>query len=322
MVLYKCPRCGFQNNIKTKMKNHYHRKKPCEAILQDISIPECLELLKGDSLKIPEKSWFCKDCCMSFNYKQVYQKHLQSSKHKNKTKDINVCEFCNETFSSHQSKCRHMTCCKYKRDISMYIFESKCIVCKKSLDALSYIEQCKHIDNHNITDENIKILRKSLDEKDKTYTHQTINCDYNIGSIHNNVVIFGNEDFSYITKNDIQEALKTKNVIPRLCGLMRKNPHHPENRNIRVTDFSRGRTQIFTENGWEPAQPTDTINNMIMEASDILDNKSHSNVLNDLEMEKVDSITDNVHELDLAIDKGEDTPWGKQNRREIMLEFV
>ena len=54
MVLYRCPRCGFQNKIKTKMRNHYYRKKPCEPTLKDISIPECLDLLKGNSLKIPE----------------------------------------------------------------------------------------------------------------------------------------------------------------------------------------------------------------------------------------------------------------------------
>jgi len=139
-------------------------------------------------------------------------------------------------------------------------------------------------------------------------------------NITNNIVIFGNEDFSYINNIDIKEALQTKNVIPRLCKLMRRNPNHPENRNIRVTDLSRGRTQVFTESGWEPTQPIDTFNNMIMEASDILDNKSQQ--MNNLELQKVDQITDNVHELDMAIDKGGDTQWGKQNRREIMLEFV
>ena len=103
---------------------------------------------------------------------------------------------------------------------------------------------------------------------------------------------------------------------------MRNNKNHPEYRNIKVTDFARGKTRIFTESGWIPAQPVDTFNNMIMEASDILDNKMSQKECNMLQINKVNVITDNVHELDLAIDKGYDTQWGKDNRKSIMMEFV
>ena len=140
----------------------------------------------------------------------------------------------------------------------------------------------------------------------------------------NNIVIFGNEDFSYISKKDIQEALRTKNVLPRLCRLMRRNPYHPENRNIKVTDFSRGKTRIFGQYGWEPAQPIDTFNNMINEASGILDHKTYEEKQDyaQPDLEKVDEITDKVHELDMAQYQGRDTKWGQENRRAIMLEFV
>ena len=140
----------------------------------------------------------------------------------------------------------------------------------------------------------------------------------------NNIVIFGNEDFSYISKKDIQEALRTKNVLPRLCRLMRRNPSHPENRNIKVTDFSRGKTRIFGQFGWEPVQPIDTFNDMITEASGMLDNKTYEEKqnYNQPDLEKVDEITDKVHELDMAQWQGKDTKWGQENRRAIMLEFV
>ena len=54
MVLYRCPRCGFQNKIKTKMRNHYYRKKPCETSISIITIPECLDMLKEGFLRITE----------------------------------------------------------------------------------------------------------------------------------------------------------------------------------------------------------------------------------------------------------------------------
>ena len=280
------------------------------------------EFESQDEYEEHECVWFCTQCCLVFHYKHVFENHLRSKKHLNCVKKVSFeCEYCNKTFSSKQSKMRHYENCKYK---PQYIVNSKCIVCHMDVSSMNVDSQIKHVKSHNISKESLDILLNSKNEPTQNIynIHNPTNC--NIGNVTttNNIVIFGNEDFSYIDKKDIQEALKTKNALPRLCRLMRRNPNHPENRNIKVTDFSRGRTQIFTENGWEPAQPIDTFNNMIMEASDILDNTSQQSKMNALLLQKVDQITDNVHELDMAIDKGEDTQWGKQSRREIMLEFV
>ena len=38
--------------------------------------------------------------------------------------------------------------------------------------------------------------------------------------------------------------------------------------------------------------------------------------------EKVDHITDMVFELDQARDRGKDTAWARENRRNIMMEFA
>ena len=35
MVNYKCPRCGYENNIKTKYINHLRRKKLCKNVLSN-----------------------------------------------------------------------------------------------------------------------------------------------------------------------------------------------------------------------------------------------------------------------------------------------
>ena len=80
--------------------------------------------------------------------------------------------------------------------------------------------------------------------------------------------------------------------------------------------------QSLSENGWETAHPIDTFNNMIIEASDILNQDDKWGRDFESYYDKVDGITDNVHNMDLAKDKGVDTVWAKDNRRNIMLQFV
>ena len=67
MTEYICPRCGYGTKIKTHMRKHLKRKKPCNPVLKNISILECLDALNSNnykkviknpsfSLKIPQKS--------------------------------------------------------------------------------------------------------------------------------------------------------------------------------------------------------------------------------------------------------------------------
>ena len=40
MVNYKCFRCGYNNNDKTKMIKHLGRKRLCKPILNDVNIDD------------------------------------------------------------------------------------------------------------------------------------------------------------------------------------------------------------------------------------------------------------------------------------------
>ena len=228
--------------------------------------------------------WYCESCCIAFSSKRNYKNHMITSRHIKKINNVD------------ELKCDY--CAK--------VFASK-------QSKTNHMKKCKF--NANITN--------NITNNDNSVTNNLNNCNIT-NNITNNIVIYGNEDFSYIDKNAIQDALRTKNVLPRLCRLMRRNPNHPENRNIKVTDFSRGKTRIFTQHGWEPAQPIDTFNNMITEASEMLDNKTYEekNKYDDSDISKVGELTDKVHELDMAQWQGKDTRWGQENRRAIMLEFV
>ena len=51
MTEYICPRCGYGTKIKTHMRKHLKRKKPCNAVLKNISILECLDALNSNNYK-------------------------------------------------------------------------------------------------------------------------------------------------------------------------------------------------------------------------------------------------------------------------------
>lgn len=246
------------------------------------------EFIQKDDYNSHQCIWYCEYCCSTFTSKQNFKNHQTTSRHIKNVNNINdlQCSHCSKIFSSKQSRNVHILKCKLNK-----------------------------MQNANITN--------NITNNDNSVTNNLNNCSIT-NNITNNIVIYGNEDFSYIDKNAIQDALRTKNVLPRLCRLMRRNPNHPENRNIKVTDFSRGKTRIFTQRGWEPAQPIDTFNNMITEASEMLDNKTYEekNKYDDSDISKVGELTDKVHELDMAQWQGKDTRWGQENRRAIMLEFV
>ena len=50
MVLYTCPRCGYSNKIKTKMKNHLMRKNSCKIVNKMLSVRECYQQLFGEKM--------------------------------------------------------------------------------------------------------------------------------------------------------------------------------------------------------------------------------------------------------------------------------
>ena len=260
---------------------------------------------------------FCEFCCIAFNDKRAYNKHIKTKKHKRCLElggyhEKYECPKCKQTFTTKQNLNRHSEqCC-----LDKYISNDVCLICKKHISKINNLT--KHINYHKkaIGDENIDVILAKTKSCIINNNNNTINNNFNI-------VIYGNEDFSYIDQKALEDALQTRDVLPKLCKMMRNNPNRPENRNVKVTDFSRGKVKIYTEHGWEIAHPVDTFNNMIIEASDIIDTQTMSGTgPYEQYYDKVDTLTDNVHNMDIAKDKGTDTFWAKDNRRNIMLQFV
>jgi len=95
MPEYLCDRCGWKTMIKTQLRNHYLRKKPCKPLVETIEIND---LLYRD---FPELNPVINDIAS--------EKETKEKSHK--------CKFCDKLFKSYYSKWRHQTQrCESKND--------------------------------------------------------------------------------------------------------------------------------------------------------------------------------------------------------------
>jgi hypothetical protein len=306
MVLYRCPRCGFQNKIKTKMRNHYYRKKPCETSLSDISIPECLDLLKGNSLKIPENIpenipknpeislKTLKTLKTEENIPKNPENIPEKISQKPKTSDLNnnkflisfptrrktsrngkryKCSFCSKTFTRKDNLRVHIN--QYCKTIDKYDEYSD------DEDDISYEESIQ--DNSII--ENLKtqlLLERVNRERDQEIINdlrkQVGTLIEKVGDTYNtntyNIVInpFGKENTSYITKDYIKKIINEGpyDSIPKLLEYIHFNPKHKENHNIKITNKKQPYAQIYDGKNWLLKDKKQTIDHMSDKAYSLL----------------------------------------------------
>ena len=100
MVNYKCPRCGYENNIKTKYVKHLRRKKLCSDKLCDIDLySEYVKYNIIDQIKKYEKT----DPKMIQKMEQ--NGFIDPNKSKNKKY---TCKFCKKKYSTNSNLNKHL----------------------------------------------------------------------------------------------------------------------------------------------------------------------------------------------------------------------
>jgi hypothetical protein len=72
MTIHQCPRCHYDTDKKTDIRNHYNRKKPCQVLFEDVSLEDCLKQLNKP------KSRTCKYCEKVYCRKSYLEKHYES----------------------------------------------------------------------------------------------------------------------------------------------------------------------------------------------------------------------------------------------------
>ena len=225
MVDYKCLRCGFSSIHKNNFKKHLLRKKICKPILSCVSIMHICKVnnIILDTLNISgitDSHEILTNCKYNVNTKSIDCKYSIG-------KNI-ICEDCNTVFNSRQSK---------------YLHKKKYCKINKSRD---YNELKKNNDElQKNVDELKKLVEKILIDQTKKLNKITNNKNSNNNNTtnsHNKIIVnnFGSENLNYITNNVIKKMLdKPCQAIPLMIKEVHFNKNHPENHNIKITNYQR-----------------------------------------------------------------------------------
>lgn len=265
MPVYSCNRCGWETKIKTQLRNHLFRKKPCSPIVSALDYKSIIYGFYPEFIKDYDK-----------NQELIELKKLIENK---KVK----CEFCEEIFSCIQAKSRHTKSrCKIKKKLDE---DTKLLQQIKEKDEI--IKHQKELLEHN----KITNITNNTDNSTNTTNNTTINVQINA---------FGNENLSYISNSFLTSLLKIPySSIPKLLEKIHFNSEQPQNQNIKIINRKEKWALKYNGTDWEFVPKTSVINDMISNGVNILEShyeEGGKEELNDIKQERWEQFTENFHE--------------------------
>lgn len=247
MVLYTCPRCGFSNKIKTKIRSHFLRKNICQPKVANIEIKDIYKDVLGEE----------------------YPHHLSKPTNYYSNRLDTICRFCGKDFKKKYNLIRHEESCGYhSRDDSSY---------ESFSDNSEYIKKKQYY-----TESEKDIIIASKDKIIETLQNQIEVLLKNQGSnnVHNNITYntsivlnaFGKENTSYITAEYLTKLIKDGPIetIPKLLEHIHFNPDHTENHNIKIPNRKQGYAEIYNGESWQISDKRQTIEAMSDNAYNII----------------------------------------------------
>ena len=268
-MIYQCYRCLWTNNIKTKMKDHLSRVRPCKMVNCEINLDDCKEyILNGMSYK---------EYCEKINDKKYSKNDPNRSKNDpNRSKNDPIkCQFCERVYSNRSNLNKHLKKCKEKQ---------KDDTVRESMEEL------------------VKLLNekdKQMQEKDKEHKKQIeelikkagIPTTNNItNNIQNNFKLlnYKETDTSHLTENDYVRCLEHYNFcVPHLIRKIHFNPKKPENHNIYISNLKNSYVMVYVNNKWKVKNRDETISRMIDDKQVILEKKIQEWVESGIQYPKV-----------------------------------
>ena len=286
MVNYKCPRCGFNNTIKTKYIQHLKRKYICDNSLSDNNLND--EYIKYNIIDkiIVDKSLVSKgsvnknESTDHINYVSTNCQHMSTnvnniSDNVNKmltnvnkypenvsqmSTNINKCNFCEKIFLSRQGKWKHLKICKEK------IKDDEC-----RNDMLELINKLN--DQLEKKENQLEKKEKQLEKKDKQINELikkagiTQNIQNNIQNTNTNnikILAYKNTDISHLTDKDFMYCLNRSNMcVPHLIKKIHFNPKKPENHNVYISNIKNKYAMVYDGNKWNLSNQNETISDLI-----------------------------------------------------------
>tara|TARA_B100000401_G_scaffold435848_1_gene378262 strand:+ start:105 stop:986 length:882 start_codon:yes stop_codon:yes gene_type:complete len=244
MVVYNCPRCGYNTKYRSHIKNHLNRKNLCEPLIEDMEIEEIKFMYN-----------LCED-------PKITQKNPKITHFEPKITQNNPilkpmikkfeCLYCEKEFKRNWHLERHLKCCKIK----------------KSIDILQEKKQILNTINNNTTNNNTT-NNKILNNNTNTNCHNT-----NSNNITQNITInnYGEENLKCLTEEYLTKLIKGAfTAIPKLIEKIHFNPEYPENQNIKITNKKEPYIKVRKNNQWELQDKKETIDTIVDDKYYILD---------------------------------------------------
>ena len=288
MVNYKCPRCGFNTNIKTKYTAHLNRKNICEPKISD-------DDLINEYLKYNIKN---KIVSPTSTKNTVFGGSPTENTKKN---SLFECEFCYKRFSRSDSLIRHK--------------KGRC----KNMDNNNDNDN----DDNNYMRELVKLLNDQLKEQQNQIMEQNNQIKELIKkagitniNIQNNIKLlsYGNTDVSHLTDNDYMKCLNHSNFcVPHLIEKIHFNPQKPENHNIYISNIKNNYVMLYDGNKWILKDRDDAITNLMDEKEIILEQKLEEWIENGNDYPKI------MNKFKRYIDKKENNKVLNKIKDEIKL---
>ena len=264
MVNYQCPRCGYETNIKTILKNHLNRKFICEPKKSNITIKEIYEKFFNNESEKQNNDVYISYTSgnqnvytpSSFGIQNVYiPSSFQEKDDKNLINNDSICKYCAKKLASRQSRWRHEKTCKIK----------------KEQDELK-----------DKVEEQGKIIEKLLEEKKTTGKYSNLLLENKNQSLEDNktsqsefkVNPFSKTDRSHLKDSDYLMAIKKGNLgLAHIIQKLHFNEDKPENHNICMTNMKNNLVKVLTEEGWEYQLGNEVVNFLVEDNANIIEDK-------------------------------------------------
>jgi len=257
-MLYKCLRCGYENNLKSNFRRHLLRKFKCQPILEDISIDKIYQKYfkkEGEPKLAKSEPKLAKS-----------EPKLAKSEPKLATKKVHRCKWCNREFKHLTSKIKHE--------------KSRC---KKLKNTQEYnnLKELVELLNDQLKQER-EDFKKEINKKDKQIERLMKKTGINIGTINNinnienniKILAYNKSDLSHLTDQDYQSCFnRSAFCIPHLVRKIHFNPCKPENHNIYISNIKNSYVMSYNGDQWDLKNRDEVINDMIISNECILEDK-------------------------------------------------
>jgi hypothetical protein len=216
-----------------------------------------------------------------------------------------TCEFCEKTFFKRSNVNKHYMICKEKKkydennkthniQIEELTDKVEDLLVKLSEQNNNKILNTTNNNTNNDTTNN-KILNTTNNKILNTTNNKTLNTTNNKNSNNNNNNIiqnisinnYGEENLKCLTEEYLSKLIKGAfTAIPKLIEKIHFNPEYPENQNIKITNKKEPYIKVRKNNKWELQDKKETLDTIVDDKYDILDDHIDSKEENLTEFEK------------------------------------